>query len=213
MKAAIARVLDDCAGLRAGEQVAIVSDTGFDPALVEAFAREVRARDAVVVSLLMEPPRLPGEEPPPIVAAAMRSANLVLELTSTFIGSSQARVLACQAGARYLALPAYNKEILRDGGPLSVDFAGIRPTVLRLAERWGAASEYRLTTPAGTDLRGSIRGRKGRALHGIAREPGSYMVPPDIEAGTAPVEGTSEGEAVIDGALLFMYDKIGRAHV
>src|SRR4029079_11542254 len=38
----------------------------------------------------------------------------------------------------------------------------------------------------------------------LAREPGDYMAPPDIEAGTAPIEGSSSGVVVGDGALLFM---------
>ena len=59
-------------------------------------------------------------------------------------------------------------------------------------------------TPAGTDLRGSVQGRPGRVLHGLAREDGAYMAPPDIEAGTAPVEGTTSGVVVIDADLLFM---------
>ena len=41
-------------------------------------------------------------------------------------------------------------------------------------------------------------------LHGLAREDGAYMAPPDIEAGTAPVESTADGVAVIDADLLFM---------
>ena len=38
----------------------------------------------------------------------------------------------------------------------------------------------------------------------MAREPGAYMAPPDVEAGTAPVEGTTTGVVVIDADLLFM---------
>src|SRR5262249_59412231 len=68
----------------------------------------------------------------------------------------------------------------------------------------GSAREFRLTSRGGTDLRGSADGRPGRVLHGMAREPGSYMAPPDIESGTAPVEGTASGTVVIDGDLLFM---------
>ena len=69
---------------------------------------------------------------------------------------------------------------------------------------WGEATTFRLTTPGGTDLRGSVQGRPGRVLHGLAREDGDYMAPPDIEAGTAPVETSSEGTVVVDADLLFM---------
>ena len=48
------------------------------------------------------------------------------------------------------------------------------------------------------------RAGPGRVLHGLAREDGDYMAPPDIEAGTAPVETSSEGTVVVDADLLFM---------
>ena len=72
------------------------------------------------------------------------------------------------------------------------------------ARRGARPRRYRLTTPAGTDLHGSVEGRPGRVLHGLAREDGAYMAPPDIEAGTAPVESSSEGVVVVDADLLFM---------
>jgi leucyl aminopeptidase (aminopeptidase T) len=152
----------------------------------------------------MPVPDLPGQEPPGTVAAAMRSAGAVIELTSLFIGSSAARREATAAGVRYLAMPGVRMETFRDDGPLDVDFDRIRTDAERVGTAWGSADAYRLTTPAGTDLRGSVAGRPGRVLHGLAREPGDYMAPPDIEAGTAPVEGSSSGVVVVDADLLFM---------
>ena len=124
----------------------------------------------------------------------MREAGAVIELTSLFIGSSQARRTATQAGVRYLAMPGVRLETFRDDGPLAVDFDAIRGDAERIGDAWGQASTFRLTTPAGTDLRGSVQGRPGRVLHGLARDDGDYMAPPDIEAGTAPVEASSEGD-------------------
>jgi 2,5-dihydroxypyridine 5,6-dioxygenase len=155
------------------------------------------------VSRIPMPP-LPGSEPPSTVAAAMREAGAVIELTSLFIGSSQARRAATQAGVRYLAMPGVRLETFRDDGPLAVDFDAIRGDAEHIGDAWGEASTFRLTTPAGTDLRGSVQGRPGRVLHGLARDDGDYMAPPDIEAGTAPVEVSSEGTVVIDADLLFM---------
>jgi leucyl aminopeptidase (aminopeptidase T) len=101
-------------------------------------------------------------------------------------------------------MPGVRMETFRDDGPLAVDFDRIRADAERVGDAWAEADAYRLTTPAGTDLRGSVAGRPGRVLHGLAREPGDYMAPPDIEAGTAPVEGSSSGVVVVDADLLFM---------
>jgi leucyl aminopeptidase (aminopeptidase T) len=95
-------------------------------------------------------------------------------------------------------------ETFRPGGPLDVDFERLRADAERVGQAWDSAREFRLTNRGGTDLRGSVEGRPGRVLHGMAREPGAYMAPPDIESGTAPVEGTASGTVVIDGDLLFM---------
>jgi leucyl aminopeptidase (aminopeptidase T) len=204
MPAGFANVLDRCLGVRAGEQVLLLTDAGTDPEVVETFEEAVAHRAAVPVVSRMPVPDLPGQEPPGTVAAAMRSAGAVIELTSLFIGSSAARREATAAGVRYLAMPGVRLDTFREDGPLAVDFDEIRGDAERVGAAWSRAEEYRLTTPAGTDLSGSVAGRPGRVLHGLAREPGDYMAPPDIEAGTAPVERSSSGVVVIDADLLFM---------
>jgi leucyl aminopeptidase (aminopeptidase T) len=95
-------------------------------------------------------------------------------------------------------------ETFRPDGPLAVDFDELRLDAERVGSAWDGASTFRLTTPAGTDLRGSVDGRPGRVLHGVARADGAYMAPPDVEAGTAPVEGSASGVVVVDADLLFM---------
>ena len=197
-------LLDQCLGVRQGEQVVLLTDEGTDGLVVTRLLESVEARDGVPIVARMPVPRLPGAEPPPAVAAMMREAGAVIELTSLFIGSSLARRSATERGVRYLAMPGVRMETFRPGGPLDVDFEQLRADAERVGRAWSSAREFRLTTPGGTDLRGSVEGRPGRVLHGMAREPGAYMAPPDIESGTAPVEGTASGVVVIDGDLLFM---------
>ncbi len=197
-------VLDRCLAVRPDEQVVLLTDDGTDPEVVAGLVDGIESRSAVAVVSRMPVPVLPGSEPPSTVAAAMREAGAVIELTSLFIGSSSARQRATEAGVRYLAMPGVRLETFRDDGPLTVDFDVIRADAERVGAAWDEASNFRLTTPAGTDLHGSVQGRPGRVLHGVAREDGDYMAPPDIEAGTAPVEVSSEGTVVVDADLLFM---------
>ena len=197
-------VLDRCLAVRPAEEVVLLTDDGTDPDVVAGLIAGIEARRGVPVIARIAVPPLPGSEPPSSVAAAMRQAGAVIELTSLFIGSSAARRAASAAGVRYLAMPGVRLETFRDDGPLTVDFDAIRSDAEHVGAAWGTASTFRLTTPAGTDLRGSVEGRPGRVLHGLARDAGDYMAPPDIEAGTAPVETSAEGVAVIDADLLFM---------
>jgi 2,5-dihydroxypyridine 5,6-dioxygenase len=200
----VARVLETCLGVRRGERVVLLTDEGTDGVVVAGLAAGLRERGAEPVVRILPRYELPGSEPPAEVAAELAAADGAIELTSTFIGSSRARRDASAAGTRYLCMPGVIADTFRLGGPLDVDFDALAVTTHRLARAWEEASEYRIVTPGGTDLRGSVRGRKGRALTGVARETGAYMAPPDVESGTAPVEGSSEGVVVIDGDFLFM---------
>jgi leucyl aminopeptidase (aminopeptidase T) len=197
-------LLDQCLGVRPGEQVVLLTDEGTDDGVVSRLLEALAARDGVPLVARMPAPHLPGAEPPGAVAAMMLAAGAVIELTSLFIGSSLARRNASERGVRYLAMPGVRVETFRPGGPLDVDFERLRSDAERVGRAWASAREFRLTSRGGTDLRGSVEDRPGRVLHGMAREPGAYMAPPDIESGTAPVEGTASGTVVIDGDLLFM---------
>jgi leucyl aminopeptidase (aminopeptidase T) len=197
-------LLDQCLGIQPGEQVVLLTDEGTDPGVVTRLLDSVAAQNGIPLMARMPMPHLPGAEPPGPVAAMMLAAGAVIELTSLFIGSSQARRYATDRGVRYLAMPGVRMETFRPGGPLDVDFERLRADAERVGSAWNSARAFRLTSRGGTDLRGSVDGRPGRVLHGMAREPGAYMAPPDIESGTAPVEGTASGTVVIDGDLLFM---------
>jgi leucyl aminopeptidase (aminopeptidase T) len=201
---AFGNVLDQCLAVGAGEEIVLLADEGTDPDVVTGLSNGIRERDAIALVARMPSPRLPGAEPPGAVAAMMRQAAATIELTSLFIGSSAARRAATDAGARYLAMPGVRLETFRPGGPLAVDFERLRTDAEKVGAAWGRAREFRLTSRGGTDLRGSVENRPGRVLHGMAREPGTYMAPPDVEAGTAPVEGTATGVVVVDADLLFM---------
>lgn len=204
--ATIERVLTECAGARSGEQALVVTDFDADQDIVAAFASALLARGLEMSIITSRRAVVPGSAPPEAVARAMVAADLILELTSNFIGSAPCRVEACRNGARYLTMPGLTWHTLRPAGPFWVDFAAAREVAERLGRRIDAADTYRLVTDAGTDLQGVFTGRKGRPLHGVATVAGSYMAPPDIEVGAAPVEGTSKGVIMIDGPMLFMSD-------
>jgi len=198
------RLLDQCLGVRAGEQVVLLTDVATDASVITGLLEAVSTRDGIPLVARIPAPGLPGAEPPGAVAAMMLEAGAVIELTSLFIGSSLARRNASARGVRYLAMPGVVLDTFRPGGPLDVDFEQLRSEAERVGRAWDAAQQFRLSTPGGTDLRGSVADRPGRVLHGIATEPGAYMAPPDVESGTAPVEGTASGVVVVDGDLLFM---------
>jgi leucyl aminopeptidase (aminopeptidase T) len=203
-EAALDNVLERCLAASPAERVVLLIDPETDRRVVELLRVGLVARRCTPVIVEMPAFEVPGSEVSPEVATTMRQCDAVIELTSTFIGSNQARREANAEGVRYLAMPGVTLETFRPGGPLGVDFDHLRISAERVGDLWTDASTFTLTTPAGTELHGSVEGRPGRVLHGICRTPGAYMAPPDIEAGIAPLEGTTHGIAVIDADLLFM---------
>ena len=199
-----ANVLDRCLALRAGEQVVLLTDAGTDADVVEGLVAGIEARRAIpIVSRMPVPDASRGRAAGSGCRgdARGRRGDRADEPVHRLergapCGDGRRRSVPRDAGVRL--------ETFRDDGPLAVDFDAIRTEAERVGEAWGAASTFRLTSPGGTDLRGSVAGRPGRVLHGLAREDGDYMAPPDIEAGTAPVESTSSGIVVVDADLLFM---------
>ncbi len=203
---ALRRLATTCAGVRADERCLLITDSRADHSVVEAMAVVLRSLGSEVAVVASEPVELPGDEPAAAVRGAMEppEVDVIFELTSIFAGSSQARRDACARGARYVTVPGLSWSSLRPGGPFEADFARLGEHAKRLGERFDRASEFHLVSELGTDLRGSFEGRAGRPLWGVVDEPGAYGAPPDIEVGSAPVEGTAEGVVVIDGSLLFL---------
>jgi 2,5-dihydroxypyridine 5,6-dioxygenase len=193
-----------CGGLQRGERCLIVTDAGADTSIVGQAASVLAALGGEVTIVTSSPAELPGDDPPDAVGAAMLEADLILELTSIFVGSSKARRTACEGGARYLTVPGLTWTTLRRGGPFTADFHALGEAARLIANAFDRASEFRLRSESGTDLRGSFEGRRGRPLWGVADEPGGYAAPPDVEVGASPLEGSAEGVVVVDGSLLFL---------
>lgn len=191
----------DCLAVKPEEQALIVTDpplADIGRLLWEA-CREAGA-DAVLCEII--PRREHAEEPPAVVAAAMKKAHVVFCPTSKSLSHTQARHEACQAGARVATLPNIRRETFLRA--LAADYRAIARRSERLAGILTQRQTVHLTTPAGTDLVFSLAGRAAKADTGICHAPGTFSNLPAGEAFIAPVEGTANGVAVIDGTMLGM---------
>jgi 2,5-dihydroxypyridine 5,6-dioxygenase len=144
--------------------------------------------------------KMHGQEPPQEVAKRMGEATLILGLTSKSMAHTQARMEASAAGIRYLSLPEYSVDLLRDPC-LHADFHAIAPQVKKLADIFTKGRSVRVTTELGTNVRLNIEGRVGNYCPGFVVGQGEMGSPPDIEANVSPVETDSEGVVVIDGSI------------
>ena len=99
-------------------------------------------------------------------------------------------------------MTAFTERMMISGG-IEADFHAQRPVCVKLAELFTGANSLHLTTPAGTDLKMSIAGRRGNALTGVV-EPGMFSTIPTIEANVSPVEGTAQGKIVADASIPYL---------
>lgn len=192
------RLLTTCANCQPDENILIVTDTDsleIGMALWDA-AEEFPKKTMV----MMEPRKMHGEEPTPLVAAAMLKADVIFRATKFSLSHSHARRDACAAGARDLNCCDYSIEMLEKGG-LYTDFEADRKYVDQLLKSMANGDQVHITSEAGTDYYASIKGHKLFPQYGMVRNPGETCSPPDIEMASGAMPGTAHGKIVVDGSI------------
>ena len=188
-----------CAGVKPGEKVLIVTDTGRNQSIAGVVYQAAAEAGAEVVKIVMEPGARPGDEVPDPVAAAMMESEVIIGLTGSSIYHTRARLAACENGSRLAAVTEVTPEMLVWGG-IEADFEAQRPITRDLARKISTARRIRLTTPQGTDLSARIGGRAGMEFSSLALQKGEAVGVPDIEVAVSPLEGTGQGTVVVDAS-------------
>ena len=201
--ASIARKLVDvCARVRPGEAVLILTDFGMDASIADALARATDAAGAYPHIMVMLPNSHDSRQPAPLVAAAMKSADVLFTPVSVSVTHTQAMKDANAAGARGIIMTDFSVDMMIRGG-MDADFEAIAPECEAVAAILDAGSTLEVTTVHGTRLTMDITGRKGIAKTGIAG-PNDFTPVPDIEATISPLEGTAEGMFVCDASIPYL---------
>ena len=188
-----------CVALRPGENVLVIGDTETVP-LAEVLTDAAREAGTDVIMAIMAPRAQHGNDPPPVLAAAMLSADVMLMAVKHSITHTTARKQASARGARAAILRSATLESMTQGAA-TADYPAIRRLTRELADRLTRGSVVRITSPEGTDLTLRIEGRPALALDGFATEPGTFTPFPTGEAAIVPLEGSADGVFVFDHAI------------
>jgi len=191
-------VMKQCLAVKPGESVLIVTDPARTnlAGIFETAAREITDK-VEVVSFTGQTEN--AQEPPELVAAKMKAANIALLVTSLSISHTKARKDACAAGCRIASMPGISADIIKR--TLTADYTQIAKLSTKLAKILTQAKSANLTSPAGTDLSFNLSGRTALADTGLYLKPGSWGNLPAGEACIGPLENKTQGRLVIDGAL------------
>ena len=106
-----------------------------------------------------------GGEPPPVVASAMRAVDVVFAPTTYSLTHTQARLRARKAGARVATMPMITEDMMQRRAMLA-DYHAVKKLTMKIVARLDRASEVKVSSPAGTELRFGIKGRRASPTRG-----------------------------------------------
>ncbi len=139
-----------------------------------------------------------GKEPPKGMAQIMKRYQVIVAINSFSLTHTEAREGASKAGARVATMRGAIPEMFYPDGPISVDYLEVERETKLIAGFLTRAREAKVVSDSGTNLTFSLKGRKGGEDSGIYVKPGKWGNLPAGEAYIAPVEGTAEGELVVE---------------
>jgi leucyl aminopeptidase (aminopeptidase T) len=190
-------LLTTCSDCKPHEKIVIVTDpTSFDVARVLWSAAEEFPNKTIVV---MDERTMHGQDPNPVVAAAMATADVIFGATKFSLFHSRARREAVAGGARFVNMVDYTIEMLRKGG-LHADFIAQGEVCRRMGIQM-LGEKIHIATEAGTEITASIQGRATVPQYGRSLVPGASSSPPDIECAIGAIEGTANGVIIVDGSI------------
>ena len=192
-------VLTSCMAVKAGEELLVVTDdsrTDIGQAIYEA-AKELGCE---AMLLTMKERDVSGQEPPRVVADAMKSADVVICPTAKSLTHTNAKIEAAKTGTRIATMPGITPEMFSKGA-ITADYEQVK----RLTEKMTALLTKASTAVIekdGCKLTIDLTGRNGVPSSGVYRNPGECGNLPAGEAYIAPLENGSNGEMIIDGSMV-----------
>lgn len=184
--------------LKAGETLLVVADEAKKE--IGAALREAGSRlEAESLLLVMDVREKDGQEPPSAVSEAMKHADVVVCATERSLTHTRARREAAAQGARLATMPSITRDMFMEGA-ITADYNQVQELTERVTERLSRGQSVRIEKE-GRALTLSIDGRSGVPSTGVYRKPGESGNLPSGEAYIAPMEGTGNGQLVVDGSI------------
>ncbi|WP_066248333.1 aminopeptidase [Neobacillus drentensis] len=140
-----------------------------------------------------------GEEPPRMVAEAMKTAEVVLCITHHSLTHTNARKEASREGARVATMPGITMDMLQEGA-ITADYLDVEQLTAHYCGLLDAG-ESATIEKENMKLTFSIKGRNGIPSTGVFREKGESGNLPSGESYIAPIEDSANGTILVDGSI------------
>jgi leucyl aminopeptidase (aminopeptidase T) len=201
-------VLEECFGVKPGMEVLIVTDTKMLHT-GEILARMAKAAGAEVVTAIMSPRKRDGEEPPQSIASAVKGSDLCIYATQYILSHTKANKDAVTAGVVTAGISEGREERLDEFNTTMKDLQKMEETNKKIMNSLNGADKIKITTPSGSDLTLSVKGRKALSLgprypNNLEKFNKDFKFPDWMgfaEAPVPPVKGSANGVYVVDAYM------------
>ena len=172
------KVLKNCLGAKPGEVLLIVTDNTCGD-IAGALYESGKDLGCEAVMMTMAELKVNGQEPPEIVAQAMKSADIVICPTAKSLTHTNARIEAVKNGARVATMPGITADMFLNGA-MTADYNAVEALTKKVVALLSEAS-VAVIEKDGHRLTLNLAGRPGISSAGIYREPGQCVNLPSGE--------------------------------
>ena len=213
----VVNMLEVNLGVKPGEQLLVMSDVPTDNewlkleshALLRFLQRTILGKAVSEIALKRFPEvrtefypfpstGKSGTEPGSEVALRMKEADVIVAITTHSLSHTEAREGATKAGARVASMPGFLKEMFYPEGAMTVDYNEVTSDATSLAKLLTDVEKVTVRSPGGTQIEFSLKGRRARPDTGLYRTRGKWGNLPAGEAYVAPLEGSANGQIVVE---------------
>lgn len=191
-------LIETCLGIKEKEEVVIVTDEEKRP-LAEALYQAAQKLGAETVLMQMKEREKSGQEPPFAIAEAMKQADVAICITKHSLTHTKARKVAAAHGTRVATMPGITEDMFTDGA-IAADYTEVKKLTETVTEILTRGKQVRIEKD-GHVLQFSIENRYGVPSTGMYLEAGQSGNLPSGEAYIAPVEGSANGQIIVEGSI------------
>ena len=187
-------ILNECLKIKKNEKVLIVYDKGTKKIGegILNFAKNISKADSILIPIQKQS----GEEPNNDVAKKMLDYDVLVLATTKSLTHTNAVKSTQKKGARVASMPGITDKIMKTS--LLADYEKLTELTKKIEKFVKNANHVKITTPSGTDLELSVKGREWIADIGDLWTKGKRGNLPAGEIFVAPLEGTTNGVLMID---------------
>jgi len=197
-------IAEMCLRSKVGSRFLIIADDLARPRWIAELLAEAGTSLGAEATLVIITPRVVGQlEPPPEVANAMKTANIIFHVTGgNAIFHTNATKEALAGGSSFYGIDGLSEDqFVRE---VSIaDLEQVAKRTEKVADLLEKATHVRVTSHWGTDLTMRLSNRPAVRIHPLS--PVTRILPDYAEAAVSPLEGTGRGVVAISAILGWDY--------